>query len=233
MRTSAASSSPLQLSRRSTKARELPLARLRHAPAAVAESIVAPPRRLPLLGSLDADQQIHPVEQRSAEPSLVASRDPAPSTCSGCRPPHSRTDRDWSRRPACTRVGNSSARWPRTIVTRPSSSGWRSASSVGRANSDSSSRRGRPDARGWPRRAWAGSPRRTSPADEIVWCGARNGRHSHEPSGVHPGDAVDSRYLQRLIPGQGRQDRRQPPCEHRLAGPWRALEHQVVRRPPP
>ena len=37
-------------------------------------------------------------------------------------------------------VGSSAARCPRTIVTCRSSSGWRSASSADRANSDSSSR---------------------------------------------------------------------------------------------
>ena len=42
------------------------------------------------------------------------------------------------------RVGNAITRWPRTIVTRPSSSGWRSASRLERTNSDSSSRNSTP-----------------------------------------------------------------------------------------
>ncbi len=42
------------------------------------------------------------------------------------------------------RLGKVTTRWPRTIVTRPSSSGCRSASSAGRANSESSSRKRTP-----------------------------------------------------------------------------------------
>ena len=66
------------------------------------------------------------------------------------------------------RVGNAITFWPRTIVTWPSSSGWRSASSDGRANSDSSSRKSTP----WwasvasPGGGWAPPP--TRPDAEIV-----------------------------------------------------------------
>ena len=79
------------------------------------------------------------------------------------------------------RVGNIITRWERTITMRPSSSGWRSASSDERANSDSSSRNSTP----W----WASvtspgagcAPPPTRPDGEIVWCGARNGRASTSP----------------------------------------------------
>ena len=62
-------------------------------------------------------------------------------------------------------------------------------------------------------------PPPTRPDAEIVWCGARNGRSVDQPAAaVQPGDAVDARDLDRLRARQRRQDRRQPPREHRLAG---------------
>ena len=61
-------------------------------------------------------------------------------------------------------------RWPRTITTPPSSSGWRSESNAGRWNSDSSSRNRTPCGRAWPRPAAAASRRRSSrPGDRVVW----------------------------------------------------------------
>ena len=51
----------------------------------------------------------------------------------------------------------------------------------------------------------------------------------HEPAaGVHAGDRVDARDLERLGARQRRQDRRQAPRQHRLARARRALEQQVV-----
>ena len=97
------------------------------------------------------------------------------------------------------RVGNSITRWERTIATRPSSSGWRSASSDERANSDSSSRNSTP---WWASVISPGSgtvPPPTRPDGEIVWCGARNGRVSDEPAArVQARDRVDARDLDRL-----------------------------------
>ena len=96
----------------------------------------------------------------------------------------------WSPRPhghgfdaatSMQRVGNSITRCERTIATRPSSSGWRSASSAERANSDSSSRNSTP---WWASVISPGNgtvPPPTRPGGEIVWCGARNGRVSTRP----------------------------------------------------
>ena len=99
------------------------------------------------------------------------------------------------------RVGKRSARWPRTIVTRPSSSGWRSASRLGRGNSDSSSRNSTP----WCASVaspGAGHARRRRPARTARSCGAARGtgRARDEPAaGVQAGDAVDARDLERLV----------------------------------
>ncbi len=126
------------------------------------------------------------------------------------------------------RVGNTSARCPRTIVTRPSSSGCLSASTVVRWNSDSSSRNRIPRLASDASPGRGGLPPPTSPAAEIVWCGARNGRVNNQPAAVQPRDAVHPRHLERLGPRHRRQDRRQPPRQHRLAGPGWSLQQQIV-----
>ena len=68
------------------------------------------------------------------------------------------------------------------MVTDPSSSGCRSNSSTSRGNSGNSSRNSRPlcakltsPGRGMP------CPPPISPASEMVWCGARNGRSRQQP----------------------------------------------------
>ena len=66
------------------------------------------------------------------------------------------------------RVGNSMTCWPRTIVTWPSSSGWRSASRLGRANSESSSRKSTPRCASVASPGCGGFAPPTSPAAEIV-----------------------------------------------------------------
>ncbi len=55
-------------------------------------------------------------------------------------------------------------------------------------------------------------------------------RHAHEPATGRQdaGDRVDARHLERRLVAEQRQDPRQPPGEHRLAGPGRAGEQQVV-----
>ena len=74
-------------------------------------------------------------------------------------------------------AGNVDAmRWPRMISTRPSSSGWRRASSAARANSASSSRNSTPRCASVISPGRGAEPPPTSPCAEIVWCGARNGR---------------------------------------------------------
>ena len=88
------------------------------------------------------------------------------------------------------RVGKTITRWPRTIVTWPSSSGWRSASSAGRANSDSSSRKSTP---WWASVASPGCGERAA-ADEAGRrrsCGAARGtaaRSTSPPPRVQAGD---------------------------------------------
>ena len=86
---------------------------------------------------LDLADQVDAVEQRTAEPAHVPGELPAVhEQRSGGRAQGQRLQ-------AATTIafaGNSSARCPRMIVTRPSSSGWRSASTAARPNSGSSSR---------------------------------------------------------------------------------------------
>ena len=112
--------------------------------------------------------------------------------------------------------------------TWPSSSGWRSASRLGRGNSESSSRNSTP---WWASVASPGAGarrRRPGRTAEIVWCGARNGRARDEPAaGVQPGDAgcASPRSPPRR---QRRQDRRQAPREHRLARAGRPVHEEVV-----
>ena len=74
------------------------------------------------------------------------------------------------------RQGSSTAPRARVIATRPSSSGWRSASSASRENSPSSSRNRTPRCASVTSPGRGGELPPTSPAVEIVWCGARNGR---------------------------------------------------------
>ena len=64
----------------------------------------------------------------------------------------------------------------RATVMRPSSSGWRKTSRTLRRNSGASSRKSTPL---WANETSPGLgivPPPTSPASEMVWCGARNGR---------------------------------------------------------
>ena len=89
-----------------------------------------------------------------------------------------------------TRVGKTITRWARTIVTRPSSSGWRSASSAGRMNSESSSRKSTPLWASVASPGVGGDPPPTRPEAETVWCGARNGRRVTSPPSCWP--AIDA-----------------------------------------
>ena len=115
------------------------------------------------------------------------------------------------------------------MVTARSSSGWRSISSTWRGNSSSSSRNSTPLCASEISPGRTVGPPPTSPADDTVWWGARNGRAptSAEPPS-RPADRVHHRRLQRLVEAERRQDPRQPRGEHRLAGARRADEQQVV-----
>src|SRR5205809_8121226 len=76
----------------------------------------------------------------------------------------------------------------RAIVTTPSSIGWRSTSSTFLRNSGSSSRNSTPPCARLTSPGRGYDPPPISPASEIVWCGARNGRRatSDSPSGSTP-----------------------------------------------
>ena len=57
------------------------------------------------------------------------------------------------------------------------------------------------------------------------------GRHRHERTsgGKQPADGMDPRHLERLLAAERRENARKPPGEHRLAGPRRAHQQEVVR----
>ena len=130
---------------------------------------------------------------RASSASLQAQRSPSPANPQG----HGLVAASSMKRAGWT------AEWrARTIATRPSSSGWRSASSVARANSESSSRNSTPLCARTispTRPRWAPP---TSPAVVIEWCGARNGRARGSPSTALAGEAVDTRDFDRLLPGR-------------------------------
>ena len=62
----------------------------------------------------------------------------------------------------------------------------------------------------------------------VVRCAKRRHEDDRAPRRQRPGDRVDPRHLERLVTGQRRQDARQAPSEHRLAGSRRACEQHVV-----
>lgn len=69
-----------------------------------------------------------------------------------------------------------------------------------------------------------------SPASEILWCGARNGRARERlPGGEPPGDGVDLRDLDRLGEGRRGEDTGDTARQHRLAGARGTDEQYVVR----
>src|SRR5207249_872934 len=74
------------------------------------------------------------------------------------------------------RAGKSLTPLARAIVTRPSSSGWRSDSRMCCWNSGRSSRTRTPRWASATSPGWGGLPPPIRPETEIVWCGARNGR---------------------------------------------------------
>ena len=119
----------------------------------------------------------------------------------------------------------------REIVTVPSSSGWRSTSSVRRLNSGSSSRNSTPLCARLISPGVGVLPPPTRPASLIVWCGERNGRvaSSGWPGLQQAHRAVDARGLDRFAGDQLGQDRRHALGEHRLAGAGRAEHQEIVR----
>ena len=62
-----------------------------------------------------------------------------------------------------------------------------------------------------------------------MWCGARNGRCATSPApSCSAGHGLDARHVDRLGRRQRRQDRREAPREHRLAGAGRPVHVDVV-----
>ena len=127
-------------------------------------------------------------------------------------------------------AGKRSVMLERAMVTEPSSSGWRSISSTSRGNSGNSSRNSTPlcarltsPGRGMP------EPPPISPASEMVWCGARNGRCVQQSGAARQQarDAVDLGGLDGFVEGERRQDAGEPFRQHGLAGAGRA-DHQYV-----
>ena len=128
------------------------------------------------------------------------------------------------------RVGNAITCWPRTIVTCPSSSGWRSASSA-RARELRQLVEEQHAVVGERRLARRRRASRRRPGRRPRSCGAARGTAAavDEPAAVvQAGDRLDPRHLDRLDRRQRRQDRRQPAREHRLAGAGRAVQVEVV-----
>ena len=117
----------------------------------------------------------------------------------------------------------------RAIVTVPSSSGWRSTSSVWRLNSGNSSRNSTPL---WASEISPGEgveppPTRPGVADRVVRR-AEGTDGQQRLAGLQPAHgAVDPRGFDRFAGRQVGQDRRHPLGQHRLAGAGRA-EHQEV-----
>ena len=93
----------------------------------------------------------------------------------------SRTGTGSSRRSSWNRAGNVAARPARTIATRPSSSGWRSASSTSRSNSGSSSRNSTPWSASVTSPGDSRGPPPTIAAYDVVWWGAAERRPADEP----------------------------------------------------
>ena len=118
----------------------------------------------------------------------------------------------------------------RLIVTWPSSSGWRSTSSVVRLNSGSSSRNNTPL---WARLISPGvgvEPPPTRPAllDRVMRRAKRPPRQQRLAWRQPADRAVDSRCLDRLVRRQHRQDRRHALGQHGLAGTRRADHQQIM-----
>ena len=112
--------------------------------------------------------------------------------------------------------------------TRPSSSGWRSASTAVRLNSGSSSRNSTPRCASVISPGIGRAPPPTSPCGEIVWCGARNGRSAASLPLPMPATLCTWVISSASSNVGRRQDPGQPPREHRLAGAGRADHEQVV-----
>ena len=197
----------------------LALARREHAARAPRPRSSHPaPREVAGGGPLDVDEQVEAVEQRAAQPPGVAREVGlgAAAPRATAAKPHGH---GFVAATSMKRVGKTRVRWPRTTATRPSSSGWRSASSA-RARELRQLVEEQHAVVREARLARAPGPRRRRRGPTPRSCGAAPGtgaRSTRAAAVVQARDAVDPRDLERLGARERRQDRRQPPREHRLA----------------
>ena len=179
------------------------------------------------------DPQVDAVAQRPGDPAArIARRRSVGQRQARCSLPNQPHGQGFIAAISVNRAGNVSARPARAIATRPSSSGWRSASSTSRPNSGSSSRNSTP---------WSASvispgdtrgPPPTIAAYDIVWCGARNGgRRTQRRDRALAGDRGDDRRRERRIVLEGGQQRGHRAREQRLARPRRPDEQQRSGHP--
>jgi hypothetical protein len=68
--------------------------------------------------------------------------------------------------------------------------------------------------------------------DGVLRGATRAGGDPRRAGAGEPGDAVDTRGLNRLGEGHRRQDGGKPPCQHRLARPWGTKEEDIMVRTP-
>ncbi len=118
----------------------------------------------------------------------------------------------------------------RLIVTTLSSNGWRNTSNTRIPNSGSSSRNNTPRCASEISPGRGQFPPPTSPACEMVWCGARNGRlwDHRRVGGQEIGHRVDSRDVERFLHRHRRQDRGQRPRQQRLPRAGRPEHDHIV-----
>ena len=182
---------------------------------------VAGAEQLVLREARDRQSEVDTVEQRARTASVDTGHAdrPGTGTCFSGSPanPHGH---GFAAATSVKRAGNSTEPPARVTTTRPSSSGWRSASTASRRNSVSSSRNST------PRCASETSPGRNdvlplprSPAVEMEWWGARKGRTVRSPRpSQQPGDRMELRRLERFVAGELGQDGGEAAGQHGLAG---------------
>ncbi len=116
------------------------------------------------------------------------------------------------------------------MAMRPSSSGWRSASSASRENSGNSSKNKTPR---WARLTSPGLSDRAAPHQGGARRGVMGGPERPLPDQsrlgtLQPGDTPHPSDVHGLFTCERREYPRQPPCQHGLARPGRPDHQQVV-----
>ena len=202
-------------------------------------------RRRELLGARPRhrDDEVEPIEER-ARHLLAVGGDPlraAAAVGGRIAPPTARAQVHRRDEPEARRERARDRRRARPRRRRPRAA---AAATRARGAGTRAARRASSTPR-WARLASPGrgtAPPPTIAAADAPWCGARNGGSEHDraPGRQRSRDRVDPRHLERLVAGERRQDARQTPAEHRLAGARRPGEEHVVlagrgdlERPPP